>query len=78
MKYHWIRAMQDTGHPGKTIGTLQVVSLLVFLPENHPNAFCAPVCTPMTSLPQKQCHLVVGHTLMHTLSKFEANGTDSS
>ena len=26
----------------------------------------------------KQCHLVVGHTLTNTLSKFEANQTDSS
>ena len=26
--------MQDTGHPGNTIETLQVVSFLVFLPEN--------------------------------------------
>ena len=33
---------------------------------------------PMTSLPQKQCHLMVGQTLVHTLSKFEVNWTHGS
>ena len=32
---------------------------------------------PMTSLPQKQCHLVVGHTLSYIVSNFEANLTNS-
>ena len=32
----------------------------------------------MTSLVQKWCHLVVGHTLMYTLSKFEVKWTDGS
>ena len=39
------------------------------------------LCTrthPMTSLPWKWCHLVVGHTLMHTLSKCEVNRTNGS
>ena len=38
-KYHWITVttvMQDTGHPGKQLGTLQVVSIFAFLPENVP------------------------------------------
>ena len=34
-------------------------------------------CThPMISSPWKQCHLVVGHTLMYTLPKFEVNRTN--
>ena len=33
---------------------------------------------PVTSLPQKQCHLVVGHTLRYTVSKFGVNGTNGS
>ena len=33
--------------------------------------FGAPVCTPMTSIVQKWWHLVVGHTLSYTVSKFE-------
>ena len=35
----WITIMQDTGHPGNTIETLQVVSFLPFLPEN-PSGIC--------------------------------------
>ena len=42
--------MQDTGHPGKHLGTLQVVSIFAFLPENVPPMFCAPMHTPMMSL----------------------------
>ena len=41
-KYHWITDMQDTGHPGKHLGTLQVVSFLVkgiFLARKTP-----PMC----------------------------------
>ena len=33
---------------------------------------------PMTSSLWKQCHLVVGHTVIPTLSKFEINRTDGS
>ena len=33
---------------------------------------------PYDVLLQKQCHLVIGHTLTYTLSKFEVNWTDSS
>ena len=33
---------------------------------------------PVTSLAQKQCQLVVEHTLSYTVSKFEVNPTDSS
>ena len=54
--------MQDTGHPGKTIGTLQVVSFLVFLPENaswihfvHPYAPC-DVITMKTMPPSGRAH----------------------
>ena len=31
---------------------------------------------PVTSMPWKWCHLVVGHTLTYTLSKFEVNWPD--
>ena len=33
---------------------------------------------PVMSLSQKLCHLMVGHTLMYTLSKFEVNRTNGS
>ena len=48
-KYHWITVttvMQDTGHPGKHLGTLQVVSIFAFLPENVPPICFALPCTP--------------------------------
>ena len=32
----------------------------------------------MMSLPQKQCYLVVGHTLKYIVSKNEVNWTDGS
>ena len=38
--------MQDTGHPGKTIGTLQVVSIFAFLPENVPGVCFVPPYAP--------------------------------
>ena len=43
-----------------------------------PDMFCTPVHTPMMSLPQKWCHLVVGHTLRYIVSKNEVNWTDGS
>ena len=58
--------------------TLQVVSFLVFLPEKHPWCVLHTCTHPMMSSLQTQCHLVVGHTLMHTLSKVEVNRTDHS
>ena len=38
--------MQDTGHPGKHLGTLQVVSIFAFLPENAPPIRFAHPCAP--------------------------------
>ena len=38
----------------KTQESLQVVSFLVFLPENHPDVFCTPVC----------CHDVIAIKMM--------------
>ena len=48
-KYHWITVttvMQDTGHPGKHLGTLQVVSIFAFLPENVPPVCFMHPCAP--------------------------------
>ena len=38
--------MLDTGHPGKHVGTLKVVSIFAFLPENVPVACFAHLYTP--------------------------------
>ena len=38
-------------------------------PENHPGCVSHSHVHPMTSLMQKWCHLVVGHTLKYTVSK---------
>ena len=38
--------MQDTGHPGKHLGTLRVVSIFAFLPENVPPIHFVLLCTP--------------------------------
>ena len=61
--------------------TLQVVSLHGFNAfsnqKNTPDAFHAPVC-PCDVITQKQCHLVVGHTLRYIVSKNEVNRTDGS
>ena len=38
--------MQDTGHPGKHLGTLQVVSIFAFLPENVPPMHFALLYAP--------------------------------
>ena len=67
-----------TGHPRNTQETLQVVSFLVFLPENHPWCVLHTHVHPHDIIAWKQCHLVVGHTLMYTLCKFEVNQTDGS
>ena len=61
-KYHWIRVMQDTGHPGKTIGTLQVVSFLIFSPGKHPQCILCThahpydVITAKTTTPSGRAH----------------------
>ena len=57
---------------------LQVVSFFVFLPEKHLWCILCTCMHPVMSLPWIQQYLVVGHTLMHTLSKFEVNQTNSS
>ena len=81
-----------TGHPGNTPGNIQDTSEHIlgvhlhtpgcifpfFWPEKHPWCILCTCAHPMTSLAQKWCHLVVGHTLTYTLSKFEVNQTDSS
>ena len=70
-----------TGNPGNTIGTLQVVSFLVigvFKPEKHPGCNLHTCTYPVMLLLWKWCHLVVGHTLTYTLSKFEVNWTEGS
>ena len=51
---------------------------LPFCQKMHPRYVSCTCMHPVTSLPHKQCYRVVGHTLMHTLSKFEVNQTDSS
>ena len=70
--------MEDTGHPRNTIGTLQVVSFLVFLPENaswicfvHLYALC-DIITAKPMPPNGRAH-----PQLH-VSNFEANQTDSS
>ena len=62
----------------KTIGTLQVVSFLVFLPENESGICFMHLLHPVMSLLQTQCHLVVGHTPSYIASNFEANPIDGS
>ena len=72
-------SMLNTGHPGitsKTIGTLQVVSFLVFLPENVSWVHFAHLYAPYDVTAMTMTHLVVGHTLRYTVSKFEANWTN--
>ena len=76
-------SMLDTGHPRKHLGTLQVVSIHGFnafsSQKSIPRVHFMHTCRhPMTSLPQKQCHLVVGHTPSYTVSNSEVNRTDSS
>ena len=74
-------SMLDTGHPGKHSGITPGCIFLCFgyflSQKTTPGAFCTPIC-PMTSLPWKQCHLVVGHTLKYIVSKNEVNRTDGS
>ena len=43
----------------------------------HLGYICTPVCTPWCYC-MKMMHLMVGHTLMYTVSKFEVNQTDGS
>ena len=45
--------MQDTGHPGKHLGTLQVVSIFAFLPENVPPICLVHPCTPYDIITMK-------------------------
>ena len=40
--------------------------------------FLVPLCAPCDIIGIQWCHLVVGHTLIYILSKFEANQTNSS
>ena len=80
---HWT-SMQTTG---EHIGTLQVVSFLVFCvlgrkkhimhPQNSNTIFSTSACAVMLSA-QKWHHLVVGHIPIYILSKFEVNQTNSS
>ena len=58
--------------------TLQVVSFLVFCQKTHSGYVSCTHLHPVTSLPWKQCHLVVGHTLRYIMFNFGANWTDSS
>ena len=75
---YWITVMLDIGHPGTPQETLQVVSFLVFLPEKHLGCILCTCTRPMTSSPQKWCHIVVGHIPSYIVSNSEANRTDGS
>ena len=61
-KYHWITVttvMQDTGHPGKHLGTLQVVSIFAFLLENVPPIHFVHPCdiiAAKTMAPSSRAH----------------------
>ena len=77
-----VKPHEDTlGTLWEYIYTLQAASFLVFYAQMHPwtsNAiFGTLVHTPLDHQ-QKQCHLVVGHTLSYLLSKVELNWTNGS
>ena len=46
-------SMLDTGHPGKHLGTLQVVSFLAFLPENVPGVCFVHLYAPCDIIAMK-------------------------
>ena len=70
--------IQDTRNTGSIPTHPRLYLSLSFLPEKHPRCLACTCTHPVMSLLQKQCHLVVGHTLTYTLSKFEVNQADSS
>ena len=70
--------MQDTGHPGKHLGTLQIVSIFAFLPQNVPPIVSCTCVHPYDVIAANMMPLMVGHTLKYIVSKSEVNQTDGS
>ena len=61
--------MQDTGHPGKHLGTLQVVSIFAFLPENIPLIFFMLPCAPRDVIAMKMTLSCRAHPQVYCVQK---------
>ena len=51
-------SMLDTGHPGKHLGTLQVVSIFAFLPKNIPGVHFMHLYAPHDIIAMKVMLLI--------------------
>ena len=75
---YWITVMQAIGHPEKTIGTLQVVSFLVFLPENISWVHFMHLYAPCDVIIIKTTPPMVEHNPSYIVSNSKANWMDGS